>query len=100
MHYTVDYSRFPPGTRAKEAAAIDDIIGYMGADRFERLSVAFLAMPGLTEDRMHCACSFAGVRGYPVTAWFNLLTRINPDADAATIELRAMTEQRAESEEF
>ena len=90
MRYTVDYSRFPPGTRAKEAAAIDDIITYLGADRFERLSIAFLSMPDLTEDAMHTAVCIAGIQGYPVTAWHSLILRLCADPDAAAIELADM----------
>jgi hypothetical protein len=76
-HYDIDYGGLDE--RTKEARAIQDIIDYLGQERFDYISTAI--KQGMVEDMdldadaLRLPLSLAGVQGYPVTAWFNYLKR-------------------------
>ena len=74
-HYTVDYGNTPEPE--KRARAIEDIRRWFDDDeRFARVEASlrqYLA-EGATLEHFRLALSFAGVRGYPVQAWFDQLT--------------------------
>lgn len=73
-HYTTDYRAFDTQS-ARDAAAIRDLVDYLGQDRFNTLTECLSAYPDLTEDRLALMVSFAGVQGFPVLAWFRLIQR-------------------------
>jgi hypothetical protein len=73
MHYTIDYSKRTD--KDVDAAAIRDIIDYLGEERFQQISAALKdgIRQGVTEDEFHLPLSFAGVQGFPVGAWYRTL---------------------------
>jgi hypothetical protein len=72
-HYTVDYSGLEGD--AKRDAAIEDIIGYLGLEKFRKISAILSAAIGAGEedDAIRFTLSFVGVQGYPATAWLEKL---------------------------
>ena len=70
-HYTIDYGEGGP-TFDKDERALADIIDYIGQERFDKVQEELIAylVQGATEQHFRLALSFAGVRGYPVGAWF------------------------------
>lgn len=68
-HYTIDYSQ----SENKEEQAIQDIINYLGQERFDVISteITKAIKDGATVDDLTFPLAFAGVQGYPVIAWFN-----------------------------
>lgn len=73
MHYTKDYTNVPDA----EAKAIQDTIDYLGQERFDRISVELkkAISDGATFPWVELAVSFAGVRDFPVRAWYNSLVK-------------------------
>jgi len=73
MHYTIDYSAQPD--EAADAAAVRDIIDYVGEQRFRDISATLrdAIRQGATERDFHLPLSFAGVQGFPVGAWYRTL---------------------------
>lgn len=73
-HHTIKYDLDSPDAEAK---AIDDIIDFLGQERFDTISTALeiAIKDGATVDQLRIPLSFAGVQGFPVVAWYNHLKR-------------------------
>lgn len=68
-HYTINYNGLSP--QARHDKAIADIIEYMGAERYAKLTLMFSERSPMTMSHFEFACSFAGVQGWPVRAWYS-----------------------------
>lgn len=68
-HYDIDYSGLDP--IAKHEKALQDIVDYMGRDKFDRLVESLRKGEQLTLQHFRLVMSFAGVQGYPVKALYN-----------------------------
>lgn len=65
MHNTIDYSKSP----APSFDAVEDIREWLGEERYARLIAAGIG------NELHCRrfalyCSFIGIQGFPVKAWY------------------------------
>lgn len=69
MHYNIDYTGLSP--QAKHNKAIADIIDYMGKARYNKATDMFSKRSPMSFEQFQLACSFAGVQGYPVKAWYS-----------------------------
>lgn len=71
MHYTIDYTSLEPLEAHKKA--LEDIKEYMGDEKFVQLTEEFRKFPQeqMPIDRFAMFVDVAGVRGYPVKAWYN-----------------------------
>ena len=63
MKTTIDYSKSP----APAFDAVEDIKEYLG-ERYDQ--IAPLIKAETNRDNFAMACSFAGIHGYPVKAWY------------------------------
>ena len=75
-HYTTDYSHLDD--EAKEQEAIKDIKRWFSNDeRFNLINAELKESikQGATVDDWRLPLAFAGVQGYPVDAWYNVLRR-------------------------
>jgi len=70
-HYNTDYSGLAEPEKSKQA--IEDIKGYLGEKTFAKVNAEFLADPPENFDHFAFICTFAGVKGFPVRAWYNSL---------------------------
>lgn len=73
-HYNIDYSGM--SDIDKHNKAIADIKDYMGDKRFDMLTELFkeqFAAEQPTLEHFELMCSFSGVGGYPVKAWYNYI---------------------------
>jgi hypothetical protein len=66
-HYDIDYSKSP--TKAYDA--IEDIKEFLGRERFTRITQTLSTARNPLHWRL--ALAFAGVQGYPVVAWYELV---------------------------
>ena len=65
MHATIDYSKSP----APNFDAVNDIIEWLGQERYDRVSPE---MAKITDtDQFMMLCSLAGIKGFPVRAWYD-----------------------------
>ena len=76
MSHTINYGIFEDGPE-KEAMAMKDVMFWLG-DQFDRIHAACVTEYktksfGLETFRFNAA--FAGIQGYPVTAWYNLIVK-------------------------
>ena len=72
--YEIDYGSLEGD--AKREQAIRDIKSYLGDVQYEKISEmlrAVLAEGKDDDDTIRFTLAFAGVRGYPVTAWLETL---------------------------
>jgi len=69
MHYDIDYSTLSEEEKKKKA--IEDIIEYMGEERFNTLTKSLKDHPSLTLDKFSMYVHIAGVQGYPVKVWYD-----------------------------
>ena len=65
MKATIDYSKSP----AKAFDAVEDIKSYFG-DRWDIISPEMAKIKDI--DEFMTVANFAGIRGYPVRAWYDL----------------------------
>lgn len=77
-HYEIDYSVITD-ENAKQEKALNDIRDYIGIDRFVKLTAEFVnaVNDGATEEQFHFWLSFAGIQGYPVSAWYKHCQSLN-----------------------
>ena len=72
MHYEVNYDKLAPADR--DAAAIADIRDWLGQERDDRLCETFAAQEQpMSQEDFAVVCSFAGIQGLPVQAWYRSL---------------------------
>jgi hypothetical protein len=70
-HYLTDYTAITDEL-VKHNKAIEDIVDYMGKERFDKITAMFKEQqPQLPLEHFKLYCSLAGVEGYPVKAWYN-----------------------------
>lgn len=68
MHWEVNYA-----TNANaDSAAVQDISDWLGSERFAQAEIKLKAAQ-CTEEEFEMVCSFLGIRGYPVGAWYRRL---------------------------
>lgn len=75
MHYNKRYENEDEGKN--DVQAIKDIKEYVGSlKRFKAMEASLKEeiVKGMTLDQMRIACSFAGIEGFPVSAWYRRLT--------------------------
>ena len=72
MKYEVDYSGITDEA-AKQQKAIDDIISYQGQEWFDKVTQAARDEPIELQAFANMLDMFAGIEGYPVTAWHNYI---------------------------
>lgn len=73
-HYDIDYSKLSEAE--KQSKAIDDIKDYMGIEKFNHVYSQFVELhkvKPMTEETLGFYLMLAGISGYPVKAWFNLI---------------------------
>lgn len=70
-HYDVDYSNLHP--QAKHEKAIADIKDYLGEAKFVAITNDFRKYPPQSIDALAMYLSIAGVQGYPVRAWHDVI---------------------------
>jgi hypothetical protein len=63
-HYDISYSKSP----APNFDAVQDIIEWLGIERFQHLSKKMMEVKHCGTWRM--ALSLAGIQGFPVIAWY------------------------------
>lgn len=68
MHSTIDYSRRPAET--KNTDAIADIRHWLGQEKFDEVSPQMATVTNPSQFAF--LCEIAGIRGFPVEAWFDL----------------------------
>lgn len=66
MHHTVKYDHHDP--RVNYMNALRDIEDFIGAERYAKLTDMF-AETNYDHEALITAMSFAGIQGYPATAW-------------------------------
>ena len=102
-HYNIDYSDLEDAE--KQAKAIADIIDYLGSpSKFNELTTMFReeADGNMHQRWFEIACSFAGVQGYPVVAWFHHCFPNRPwleSRSADQMDLEVAREVRKQHEE-
>lgn len=69
--YTVDYSKM--SGKAKQIKAMQDIVDYLGEERFNELHTGLIEWALADGSVTTMALSFAGISGYPATAWIELI---------------------------
>lgn len=73
-HYNIDYSELSETEKRKKA--IQDIIDYVGQDKFNELNnllVAYVKEKNPTLDQFRMALFMFPVSGYPIEAWFETI---------------------------
>lgn len=66
MKTTIDYSSSP----AKHFDAVEDIKSYLGKARWDLVSPQMATIRD--RETFAAICSFAGIEGFPVEAWYEL----------------------------
>lgn len=73
MHYEISYGKHAD-VAAADAAAIADIRDWLEQERYDRLCETFAALEQpMSQEDFAVVCSFAGIQGYPVEAWYRSL---------------------------
>ena len=73
MHYEINYKGHATVADA-DRAALKDIAEWMGQERYDRLCETFAALEQpMSQEDFAVVCSFAGIQGYPVEAWYRSL---------------------------
>lgn len=70
-HYEVSYAELSP--QAAHDKAIADIKDYMGADKFVAITDDFRQYSPQSVEALAMYLSIAGVQGYPVRAWHDVI---------------------------
>ena len=65
MHNTIDYSKSP----APQFDAVQDVKDWLGEERYAKLIDAGIGRE-TNCGRFALYCSFAGIKGFPVKAWY------------------------------
>ena len=63
-HYTTDYSK----SVAPHFDAVQDIIDYLGAERYAKIAPEMAKLKHCGAFAMYC--SLAGIQGFPAKAWY------------------------------
>lgn len=66
MHSTIDYRNSP----APQHDAVNDIKDYLGIARWNAVSEEMRKVTNCAQFALHC--SFMGISGFPVRAWYEL----------------------------
>ena len=70
MKTTIAYTQTDPA--AKHAAAMVDIVDYLGIIKVKELTALFRKdYPKITLDQFQVMMGFAGIEGYPAKAFYN-----------------------------
>jgi len=72
-HYTINYQDIQDEAE-KSKKAMNDIVDYLGKEKYNELNrdlVLLYKSEPFDHKRLSAWLSFAGIQGYPVTAWFN-----------------------------
>lgn len=64
MHNTIDYSKSP----APAFDAVQDVMDWLGPERYNKLSGQMSLITNCGQFAL--ICSFAGIHGFPVKAWY------------------------------
>jgi hypothetical protein len=64
MHNTIDYSKSP----APGFDAVQDIKDWLGPERWAKVYPEFAKITNCAQFALYC--SLAGIRGFPVRAWY------------------------------
>lgn len=82
MHNKIHYAHIKDDA-TREATALQDVIDWVGEEKFNQLVTSFRAEPPRVLAQFHFLAAFTGVQGYPVRVWFK---HIWPDAPCLTCE--------------
>jgi hypothetical protein len=71
MSYKRDYTALEGD--AKRAAALEDVVAYVGWEKFVEVSMTFVKAKANEQTMRFNLAFFVGIEGYPVRAWYELL---------------------------
>lgn len=82
MHYDRDYSQYPD-LRSKDAAALLDLLKYLGYKRYSSIFNEFKKVPiaKMTFKRFELYMSIAGIHGYPVITFYKSIYNLSTTED-------------------
>lgn len=70
-HYLIDYTELTPQQAYNKA--YDDIADYLGNSKFDKMVADFRQYPPMSVEDLAMYLSIAGISGYPVTVFHDLI---------------------------